>query len=202
MLRYLLPLLLISTPALADGYLNPEFTGKSYKRILVTVPVEDLGFRQRMETTIIKYMEKYVSSVGVGSLDIFMPFVDVSNDDYKKKLNEEGLEAVLVVNSSDSKESFPPNYKHKSETFTTTYVGSRWKKPISAIATLYDVSTGKTVWVLPLDLTIKGRAIIKELSYRPVKHLLKAKLLQDKVKEPSWFSKSLSEPNGSEQKNE
>jgi len=202
MLRYFLPLLLISTPVLADGYLNPEFTGKSYKRILVTVPVVDLGFRERMETAIIKYMKKYVGSTGVRSLELFPPIGDISNDDYKKKLNNANLEAVLAIVSADSKGSFPPNYMHNSKTFTMSYVSTRWNKQISASVTLYDASTGKTVWVLPLDFTDDGNDIINELSARSVKHLLKAELLQQKPKEPSWFSKSLSEFNSGEQKNE
>lgn len=202
MLRYLLSLLLISTPAFADGYLNPEFTGKSYKTILITVPVQDLSFRQRMETTTIKYVKKYVASVGVRSLDLFPPIGDVSNDDYKKKLNEANLEAVLAIEPADSKGSFPPNYKHNSKTFSMSYVGTRWNKQISASATLYDSATGKTVWVLPIAFTDDGDDIIKELSARAIKHLRKEKLLLEKAKEPSWFSKLKGEEKSNEQKEE
>jgi hypothetical protein len=195
MLRYLLPLLLVTAPALADGYLNPEFKGKTFNKILVTVPVKDLAFRERIETSIIKYMKKYVGSTGVRSLDLFLPIGDLSNDDYTKKLNEAGIEAVLAMESADSKGSFPPNYKLDSKTFTMSYVGTRWNKHISAIATLYDVSTGKTVWVLSLDFTDDGNDLIKELSARSVKHLHKSKLLLDQPKKPSWFSNFRSEQN-------
>ncbi len=202
MLRYVLTLLLIPMPGFADGYLNPEFTGRSYKAVLVTVPVEDLSFRERTEKTTLSYMKKYVASVGVRSLDLFPPIGDVSNEDYKKRLNERNLDAVLAIESTESKGSFPPNYKRTSKTFSMTYIGTRHNRAISASATLYDVATGKTVWVLPIAFTDDGDDIIKELTARVVSQLRKEKLLLVKPKEPSWFSKLNNEKESSERKEE
>ena len=184
MLRYLLlPLLMVAAPAFADGYANPEFVGKSFKTVLVSVPVMDLKFREEMEAGTIKYLQKYVDNVGLKSLALFPPFSEVSDSDYKKKLKESNIDAVVVIEPSDDKGSFPPNYKHTSKTFTMAYASSRWKQDISASITMYDVASGKPVWVGSLGFKVKGRGIIKEVSYRTVKELMKAKLLDEKKKE-------------------
>lgn len=183
MLRYLLPLLMVAAPAFADGYANPEFAGKTFKTVLVSVPIMDLKFREEMETRTIKYMQKYVSSAGVKSLELFPPFLEVTESDYKKKLKESGIDAVVVIEPSDFKGSFPPSYKLNSNTFTMTYASSRWKQSISATITMYDVESGKTVWVGSLGFSDKGGNIIKQVSYRTVKDLMKAKLLDEKKKE-------------------
>lgn len=184
-MRYLLlfPLLVIASPALADGYANPEFAGKTFKTVLISVPVMDLKFRVEMETKTIKYMQKYTGSIGVKSLDLFPPFLEATESEYKKKLKESGIDAVVVIEPSDAKGSFPPNYKHNSKTFSMTYVSSRWKQSIAASITLYDVASGKPVWVDALGFKDSGDDIIKEVSYRAVKLLLKDKLLDGKKKD-------------------
>lgn len=183
MLRYLLPLLIVATPAFADGYANPEFAGKTFKTVLVSVPVMDLKFRVEMETKTIKYMQKYAGSVAVKSLELFPPFLEVTESEYKKKLKESGIDAVVVIEPSDAKGSFPPIYKHNSKTFAMTYVSSRWKQSIAATITMYDVASGKPVWVDALGFKDSGDDIIKEVSYRTVKLLMKEKLLDQKKKD-------------------
>lgn len=202
MTRYFLLLVWISSPAFADGYLNPEFAGRSFKSILVTVPVEDLSFRERTEKATLSYLKKYAGSVCMKSLDLFPPIAEVSNDDYTKKLNEARIEAVLSIEPADSRGSFPPNYRHASTTFSMAHVGTRHNRSISASITLYDVQTGKTVWVLPIAFTDEGHDIIKGLSARIVSRLRNEKLLLAKPKEPSWFSKIKSDTKKDEQKAE
>jgi len=182
MLRYLLPLLIVATPAFADGYANPEFAGRTFKNVLVSVPVMDLKFREKMETKTIKYMQKYVDSVGVKSLDLFPPFLEATESDYIKKLKESGIDAVVVIEPSDAKGSFPPNYKHNSKTFAMGHVNTGRGRRISASITMYDVASGKSVWVGALGFKDDGDDIIKEVSYRTVKLLIKANLLDGKKK--------------------
>jgi hypothetical protein len=202
MFRYLPLLLLMSAPAFADAYLNPEFSGKSYAKILVTCPVQDLAFRQKMEKSTIKYMKKYVKTTGFTSLELFPPYEEVPDDKYMRMLKGMNLEAVLAVESADAERSFPPNYRRSSKTFAMSYVSTRHNRHISATSTLYDVSTGHAVWVGSLDFTDDGKDIIKEVSSRTVRYLLKAHLLEGKPKEPSWWQNSNSQSDTKENKNE
>ena len=184
MLRYLLPFLIVATPAFADGYYaNPEFAGKEFKTVLVSVPVMDLQFREEMETKTIKYMQTYVNSAGVKSLTLFPPFLEATDSDYKKKLKESGIDAVLVIEPVDVKGSFPPSYKHHSKTFNWKFASSKWKQDISASIIVYDVASGKPVWGGTLGFKDKGKDMIKEVSYRTVKLLMKEKILEGKKKD-------------------
>ena len=180
MLRYLLLFLIVASPAYATGYTNPEFSGRVFKKVLVTVPVDDQKFRDEMESRTLEYMQKYVTTTGVRSVDLFPPFLEVDEASYVPKLKDSGIEAVVVILPKDTASSFPPLFKNKSKIFSMRFVDTRWQKDVSTSVTVYDALSGKIAWTGTFDIDEKGKKIIKEISIRTVRVLRDSRLLEEK----------------------
>lgn len=182
MSRYLFLFLFLASPVHAEGYLNPEFSGKKFRTILVTTPVLDINFREQMERATIKFLHKHGGSVGIASLTLFPPFLDVTDAEYKNKTSVSGNDAVLAIEPSDTMRSYPPNYKSNSKTFSMGYVSTKRDRRLDTTITLYDVTSGKVVWIGSIGLNEDGDDLIEETSQKIAQNLFTAGLLVEKKK--------------------
>ena len=143
---------------------DPDFTGKKFKKICVKVDVEDLETRQKLEKLVV---EKFLS-VGVKSGTSFMmlyPTKNWSDEEINKLLSKDLFDGLLVISitSKELEKAYIPKsstttrtrkYKDdKGETVvktnTTTSNSTDVRRSYSSNFTseLFEVKTYKKAWI-------------------------------------------------------
>ena len=142
--------------AFGSGYVNPDYSGKRYRSVLVSVPVADLEFRERLEKAVAKQLR------GHTHLAVFSPAKQYSEKEIKKELERLGIDAVVVVNPGDVEDQSSLSgaiaQTHQlgyTNMTTVTPVGMK-KKAISATVMLFDSKTGEKAWVGSAKASGKG----------------------------------------------
>ncbi|GEM_PF-5638869 len=145
----------------AAGFRNPDFRDSSYRMILVTAPVADLGFRDNLEKWIASEI-KDNGGTAVTYLSMFSPAKRYDAKQIEATLAESRIDAVLVVSlssvTSDSQlfgilsNTQPLGYGN----LTTVAPLVANKRRATASLTLFDVASGQSVWVGNAERTVRG----------------------------------------------
>ena len=148
--------MLCAMPTLGAGYVNPDFSGKRYKSVLVVVPVADFELRERLEKAIAKEIH------GRTYISVFSPAKRYSEKEIKEKLENLGIDAVAIVNPGDVEDqtkiggAIAQTHQLGYTNMTTVTPLGMKKKVISATVTLFDSKTGESAWVGNAKASGKG----------------------------------------------
>lgn len=142
------------------SFRDPEFTGKTYNKLLIFAPFKDIESRTKMENAFKSHFVK--PNLAVPSIELIMPTRFYTDDDLDKIFMENEIDGVLLLALTDSysdKSYVPSTYKTQGyATFsgnvanyygtTQQYGGYYVSKPRAKYALyLYDVATKKIAWI-------------------------------------------------------
>jgi hypothetical protein len=159
----LLAFLILFTPLTlaGNGFVNPDFAGKSYHHVIVSVLSDDLEYREMFEKRIAREINDHGGHAST-YLSLLSPAKKYTQEEIAEILQSSGADAVLVVNIGDVQDERKiggtlAQTKQIGYTATTTTqpMGMR-KKSLSATATLFDAKSGNSAWVGSSNVTAKG----------------------------------------------
>jgi hypothetical protein len=171
----------------------PELAGRNFHHILVVAGLADLGLRQDMEQRIASHSSQG-SYEFIPSFQVFFPGRQYSPDEVAAALREHQIDATLVVLPGDvgaTSGYVPPTYTSGctiwsstqgcSQVTTTQTGGFTYQKPWAQFtASLYDVNTGRSIWVA--TATTGGNAYAGSTTLvRSMADKTAARLLEDGV---------------------
>lgn len=180
------------------AFKDPNFTDKTFHRILVVAPFSDMEYRDVTEKQFVYWLSFY-SAEAVSSIRIMPPTRTYSEEEYNKAIMKNNIEAVLVVTITDAytSEVFVPgstrtnaratlmgNYIDFSSR-TTQSPGYFISKPRAKFEMrLFDVASGNTAWVAS-SLTKGGaladfETLINSLSWNAASQLRHDGMLRKK----------------------
>jgi hypothetical protein len=189
------------------SFVDPDFRDRTYKRILVSVAYDDLEQRQKAETRFVQEFEDTKAEC-IPSMQILLPTRRYSDSEMFGLLEENGIDAILLVAQTDYYEDL--QYIPESSTTTlsantyyyasyartygsahTTTTGGyyvrkpRWRHEL----TLYDSDTKRIAWI-GTSLT-RGNAparfkhLVRALAHEAVEALIEDGLVVAALKEES-----------------
>ena len=155
-------LVLFAPFALAgNGFVNPDFAGRSYLHIVVSVLSDDLDYREMFEKRIVREIADHGGHANT-YLSLFSPAKKYTQEEMAAMLESSGADAVLVVNIGDVQDerkisgTLSQTNQIGYTTMTTTQPVGMRKKSLSASAALFDAKTGNSAWVGSSNVTAKG----------------------------------------------
>jgi hypothetical protein len=134
---------------------SPQISGKSYERIVIYFPYDDLAVRNIVEK---QFVDKFdnIGIQGFSALHILPPTENYSDTEVNRILRQHAIDAILIVVLKDysTTTSYTTNI---SGSLAQTYPVS--KPRAHTELRLYDTATGQNVW-LATSMT-RGNAFAK-----------------------------------------
>jgi hypothetical protein len=136
------------------SFKDPETApGKTYSKIAVVAPLDDLENRADLERTLASWFRQSGSSA-TPLIDIFPPTRKPDNDEIAKRLTADGFDGLLLVRltAAYSDESTSPGFSNtiwgRSGAITSYTPATTHHKPrVKFRFELIDLPSRKTVWV-------------------------------------------------------
>ena len=171
------------------SFVDPEFRGHWYEKLVISVDTEQLDQRDEAESGFVKVLAEH----GVPcqrALDLVPPTREATDEQFKQAVVDCGADAVLTVRMTEYYEDefyVPPSsstyttgsasattYYHRnrattygtgySSSHTTTTGGYTYTKPrVRHEVQLWDVKTGKSAWIGGAFTAGGARAAYKDL---------------------------------------
>jgi len=168
--------------------ISPEVRGRTYHRVLVVFPLQDLRERQTAENEF-RASYSHDSTVFLPSYQVFFPGRQYTPEEVKRLLSTNGVDAALVISLSDAGAS-----RHRTANQTTaqctlwsssqgcvqatatTNGGYDISKPwASFTAQLLDASNGQVMWTASArtggNAFANARTLLKSMAHRTVTQL-------------------------------
>lgn len=172
------------------SFVDPDFQGHRYERLLVAVQLEHLDQRDDAEREFVKRLGKH-GVICLRALDVLPPTRKYDEEQFQKALSDTGVDGILIVRETDYYEDeyyVPPSsstyttgnlssntYYHgnrsstigtaHSTSHTTTSGGYTYTKPrVRHEGQLWDVQTGRMAWIAGAFTRGNARARFRHLT--------------------------------------
>jgi hypothetical protein len=182
------------------SYIDTEYKTRAFKKVLVLAPLENLQYRQKIETEITKGLRYKGFKVFIGG-DLFPPTRQWSDEERLKVIQENKIDCFLIIQIKDAgyEEAYIPpstntstrgrattsgNLTRYKETTTTTQSGGyNVKLPWADFeAKLIDADNGQTAWLGSAstggNALASNSTLISSFAYEVVSQLAKTTLLK------------------------
>lgn len=174
--------LLFILPAFGAGYANPDFSTKIYKNVLVSVPTSDIEFREKFEGFMVNRLSNE-STKAITSISVFPPYKQFTKTELVKETTDKNIDAFLLIEPADAQEKspqFPFNtYKLNSNQFNMSHLATKRHTEMTAVITIYDVSSSGVAWIGSVTMKTDGDDMLKDISKKIVSEIHKTKLVAD-----------------------
>ena len=119
-----------------NSFVDPDYRGTAFTKVLIDVPFENFAVRQSWESTLAQYLFAY-KMTGVESNKLFLPTRTYSAQDSLRILAEAGVDACLQFNVRLY--SYAKEYYSDGQPMEKPNVAFNW--------VLSDLKNNRTVWI-------------------------------------------------------
>lgn len=181
-------------------YRDPESLGKTYKRVAILYPIQNVGVRIQIENQVKQYMRKK----GVDALtaaEVYSPTKTLDPQEFIFSMKKYGIEGLIFIKDSQTAEQLHtylvPNTNTVNVRTTDTYGNSYYStgtyttyntSSYSTYATtsnveVYDLETFKRVWVGTVDGTgLSPDQVATKMISVTTDEMIKSRLLSASLK--------------------
>jgi hypothetical protein len=177
---------------------NPEFAGRTYRKMMVEADITDLKWRRAIESGFCDRIQDKTTTECVQSAAVFFPGQPYTSDEIKTQIQQQAIEVILVVQASNGTSStyLPPTYYTTGsasvygntvtgQSTTQTFGGGYINKPWADYQTsLWSTQDGKVVWYATEhsrgNAFAKWGDLVESAAEETVSHMMDDGVIQEK----------------------